>query len=151
MPAYQHILVSLDLGPSSAQTLSRAVNLARVYDACLEAVHVVEHQAPMDLDYGLGGVPGIELDMAALLEAARERLNGLMTDAGQEESPREVLAGIAHLEIPRLAEERGIDLIVMGAHTRHGLERLLGSTTRAVLNHAPCDVLAVRLDTQPQT
>ncbi|WP_018954065.1 universal stress protein [Thioalkalivibrio sulfidiphilus] len=150
MAAYQRILVCLDLDPNSGQTLSRAAMLAQACGARLEAIHVVEHHAPMDLDYGLGGLPGIELDLPALLKGARERLDGLMNEAGLGETPREVLAGMAHLEIPRLAEERGVDLIVMGAHARRGLERLLGSTTRAVLNHAPCDVLAVRLEKQPQ-
>lgn len=149
MPAYQCILVCLDLGPGCGQTLARAATLARTCGARLEAVHVVEHQAPMALDYGLGGLPGIELDMPVLLKAARERLDALLNEYGQVETPGEVLAGMAHLEIPRLADERGVDLIVMGAHARRGLERLLGSTTRAVLNHAPCDVLAVRLDRPP--
>ena len=38
-----------------------------------------------------------------------------------------------------------VDLIVVGSHGRHGLALLLGSTADAVLHHAKCDVMAVRL------
>jgi len=42
------------------------------------------------------------------------------------------------------AQERNIDLIVMGSHGRHGVERLLGSVSNAVLHKATCDVLIVK-------
>ncbi len=45
-----------------------------------------------------------------------------------------------------LAQEWEADLIVMGSHGRRGLERmLLGSVSLAVLSHAPCSVIIVRL------
>jgi len=43
------------------------------------------------------------------------------------------------------AAERGVDLIVMGSHARHGLGLLLGSTANGVLHRADCDVLSVRI------
>jgi universal stress protein A len=45
----------------------------------------------------------------------------------------------------RIADENQADLIVVGSHGRHGIKMLLGSTANAVLHHAHCDVLAVRL------
>jgi universal stress protein A len=45
----------------------------------------------------------------------------------------------------RIAKERGVDLIVVGSHGRHGLQLLLGSTANGVLHLAECDVLAVRV------
>jgi universal stress protein A len=44
-----------------------------------------------------------------------------------------------------MAEELGVDLIVMGTHGRHGLGLLLGSTATGVLHGCPCDVLTVRI------
>ena len=44
-----------------------------------------------------------------------------------------------------LAEERGVNLIVMGTHGLRGLDRLmLGSVTERVLRRAKCPVMAVR-------
>ncbi|HHJ81126.1 MAG TPA: universal stress protein, partial [Candidatus Tenderia electrophaga] len=37
------------------------------------------------------------------------------------------------------------------SHSRHGLEHLLGSTARAIVNAAPCDVLAVRYKREVNT
>jgi len=53
--------------------------------------------------------------------------------------------GSPKTEIIRVAQENGVDLIVVGSHGRHGLALLLGSTANGVLHYAPCDVLAVRL------
>lgn len=44
-----------------------------------------------------------------------------------------------------LAEEEGVELIVMGSHGRTGLTRfLMGSVSQQVLTHAPCSVLIAK-------
>ena len=45
----------------------------------------------------------------------------------------------------RIAQERGVDLIVIGSRERHGVSILFNFTEDTVLHAAPCDVLAVRL------
>ena len=46
--------------------------------------------------------------------------------------------------IVKEAEDREIDLIVMGTHGRTGLTRvLMGSVAQSVIGHAPCPVLVV--------
>ena len=52
--------------------------------------------------------------------------------------------GHASTQILRLAQDKGVDLIIVGSHGRHGWRLLLGSTANAVLHGARCDVLAVR-------
>jgi len=47
-------------------------------------------------------------------------------------------------EIVHFAGENNADLIVLGCHGHHGITALLGSTASGVVNHAPCDVIAVR-------
>lgn len=48
-------------------------------------------------------------------------------------------------EIIGAAEARGTELIVVGGHGLHALERwLLGSIADRLVRHAPCDVLVVR-------
>ncbi|MGB8649253.1 MAG: universal stress protein [Mycobacteriales bacterium] len=58
--------------------------------------------------------------------------------------------GDAASEICRVAEEGGYDLVVIGSHGSGALRRaLLGSVSHHVLHHAPCPVLVVRAEPQP--
>ena len=53
--------------------------------------------------------------------------------------------GVPFEEIVRVAKEEHADMIVMGAHGRSGLNRvLLGSVAERVIRLAPCPVLTVR-------
>jgi universal stress protein A len=148
MSSHQNILVCLDLAPDCDTVLSRAAAMARDSGARLTVLHIVDHMPPLDLDYGLGGLPGLELDLQSLLDAATARLETLMSAAGLDDTPREIVAGTPNTDIPIQARERGADLIVVGTHDRTGLGRLLGSTAQAVIRHTPCDVLAVHIDTE---
>ncbi|MEE9491992.1 MAG: universal stress protein [Gammaproteobacteria bacterium] len=56
----------------------------------------------------------------------------------------EVQWGMPKSGIVSWAREHNTDLIIMGSHGRHGLERLLGSVSSSVLHQSPCDVLVVR-------
>jgi universal stress protein E len=54
--------------------------------------------------------------------------------------------GDAQAILPLLARRLGIDMVVMGAMSRHGLDRLLiGSTAERVIDKLHCDVLVVKL------
>jgi nucleotide-binding universal stress UspA family protein len=53
--------------------------------------------------------------------------------------------GVPADEIVKIANNRFVDLIVMGTHGRTGLKSLLiGSVAEHVVRHAPCPVLKVR-------
>ena len=143
MGQYNHILLAADFNDESEIVEKRAAALQGTFAATLSIVHVLE---PISIAYGgefpvdLGDLHR-ELEKQALsqLRALGERLN-----VPQERQYLEV--GITEKEILRIAEDNGVDLIVMGSHGRHGLALLLGSTANAVLHHANIDVLAVRVN-----
>jgi nucleotide-binding universal stress UspA family protein len=57
-----------------------------------------------------------------------------------------VREGITRPDIVDIAAEWGADLIMLGAHGRRGLERLLlGSVSDFVARHAKCSVEIVRM------
>jgi nucleotide-binding universal stress UspA family protein len=66
--------------------------------------------------------------------------------AGQVENVEPLVAmGTPHVEIVRLAEEQGADLIVIATHGRGFISHaILGSTAERVLRRSPCPVLVVR-------
>jgi universal stress protein A len=144
MTGYQHILLATDFAKCSQRVAQRARDLANLYHARLSLLHVVDNLPIADSVYG----PVIPFDVDItdqLVETARKRLRAMADELGIPSDSQTLEVGSPQLEIIRVAEESEVDLIVVGSHGRHGLGLLLGSTANAVLHHAKCDVLAVRL------
>lgn len=144
MENYKHILLAVDFSDYCEAIANRAKDMVDKYQAKLSMVHVVDNLPITDAAYG----PVIPFDVdltEQLMDAAKERLAKLAERFDVAEDSRWLELGSPKLEIIRIAEENGVDLIVVGSHGRHGLALLLGSTANGVLHHAKCDVLAVRL------
>lgn len=140
---YSHILLATDLLDDNAVVMERAVELVKHYGSQLSALHVVE-SVPIYFGNELV-LPEMQAIEMQLLEAAREKMGDVAQKLGIGVERCHVTVGMTKLEILSFAEKEKVDLIVMGSHSRHGLERLIGSTARTVLNSAPCDVLAVKI------
>jgi universal stress protein A len=145
--SYDHVLVALDL----AEDIERVLDKASTYkDRKMSLVHVVR---PIEHVYGGFGAIGVAGDYSAEMatlerkaqEQAKEKLAEAAKTLGVPEERQYVRVGNPATEIHHLAEDEGVDLIVMGTHGRHGLGLLLGSTANAVLHGVKCDVLAVRI------
>jgi universal stress protein A len=140
---YRHLLAAVDFSGGTESVAERAAELAQRYMARLSLVHVVE---PTLVEYtGELALPedlGVERQM---MDSAQERLDEMGDRLHVKGQDRHLLSGLPRAEIVGLAEEADVDLIVVGSHGRHGLALLLGSTANAVLHHAPCDVVAVRI------
>lgn len=145
MAAYSHILLATDLSSDSYPVAEKARDLARRYQAKLSAIHVVEYW-PVDFQGYDMLPPDIDVDQE-LVKNAQARLDELGGRLRIAPADRHVAIGSTKIEILHLAQSRGVDLIIVGSHGRHGLALLLGSTANAVLHAAPCDVLAVRVPT----
>jgi universal stress protein A len=142
MDAYRRILLAVDLTEESNSVASRASALAKCFDAELHVIHVIE---PLSLAYG-GDIP---MDLSSVQEQIHAQAKSHLAEFGASLAiPTErqyLIFGRPESEIHRVAEERGVDLVVVGSHGRHGLALLLGSTANAVLHGATTDVLAVRV------
>ncbi len=76
----------------------------------------------------------------AKLEQARKTLE----DAGIE-APTAILPGESELVLRQYQQDKGIDLIIMGAYGHSRIRRLLiGSTTTAILRQSVVPVLLLR-------
>ena len=143
MAKYQNILVALDFTPDTRVITEKARELADLYKARLSVINVVEFSKT---SYPPEFVIPDEFDLEKrMLEHARVSLKELALTHGLKEARRYVEIGIARDEILKVAEENEVDLIVIGSHGKHGIQLLLRSTANAVLHHAKCDVLAVRV------
>lgn len=139
---YKNILLATDFSPEAVQAEQRAVEVAKLYQADLSLIHVVDYYPSMQLEGGLAMLPNIE---ERLNEKAQEDMQACVERLPLELKQSHVGHGPPKGVIVEYAQEIGADLIVLGSHGRHGLGLLLGSTATGVLHVAKCDVLAVRV------
>ena len=122
---------------------ARAAELAKRYQAQLSLLHIVEY-IPIDLANELVLPQQQEIEQQ-LVDQATAHLTSLAKRLDIEQLHEAVVQGSTKSAIIEYAQSQKVDLIVLGRHGRHGISRLLGSVANAVLHHADCDVLAVRI------
>ena len=141
------ILVTTDFSDTSEQAFEPALTLSDKFGARIILTHV-----EADLDVLV--VPehmAVNLDLDSIRVHQMEKTKTMLAEqvdrwfAGKAEVVTEALRGTPHVEIVRLAKERGADLIVMATHGRGFISHaILGSTTERVVRRAPCAVLVIR-------
>ena len=141
MRDYKKILLAVDITDGSERIAERARDIAARYDAAIILLHVVEY-VPVE-PMGEALLPAVQIE-GELVERATRRIAELAAKTGLEKAERIVHAGNIKAELVRIAQERGVDLIVLGSRERHGLSIMFNQTEDTVLHTAPCDVLAVR-------
>jgi nucleotide-binding universal stress UspA family protein len=139
------ILHPTDFSECAEQARAEAVRLARALGAELILLHVAV-ETPLYVE-GLMGMADVRKVFDAQRKWAGETLEARAAetrDAGVAARWR-LSVGVPFEEIVKAAEEEGADMIVMGSHGRHGLDRLLlGSVANRVIRMAGCPVLTVR-------
>jgi len=142
MTVYHRILAIVDLSADSSAVASRASQISAAQGAALTLFHVVEFMPVEPLSDSL--LPSVQIE-ADLLQTARQRMAALVDTLGSPAPAWEVCAGVAKSEVVQFARKGNFDLIVVGSRERRGLSILFNLTEDTVLHAAPCDVLAVRL------
>jgi nucleotide-binding universal stress UspA family protein len=139
----RNVLVPVDFSAPSLSAVQFALPLIKHFGADLHLVHVFATDHPFS---GLVGMPFVLPE----LEISRS-IDGQLKDVAQkysiDASPENlhVLKGRAFEEICRLAQDTGIDLIVIATRGNTGLKHLaLGSTAERVVRYSSCLVLVVR-------
>lgn len=78
-------------------------------------------------------------------QRTEEKLDRFITPIVEEglEVETRIVEGSPRVMIQGVASEIGARLIVMGTHTKRGLDTAIGGTARAVIKSAPCRVVLV--------
>ena len=147
------ILVPVDGSNASLKGLKYAAHLAELEasDTELIVVHILEdvkQGGAIGLQAKYGNVRLVEGFKRARKEAALEWLKQI-EEAAKKKGIRlksEILDGDSKVDIIiDYANEKSVDLIVMGSRGITGFKRLLlGSVANAVVSNAPCPVMVVR-------
>lgn len=148
---FRVLLVPADFSASSEAALALAAEIARTHAGRLVLLHVSDVGAALALDaamsaasMGISAAVGVDQQrqehIRSALEATAARLSadGLQVDVVAAE-------GSPEARIPEIADERSVDVIVMGTQGRSGFEQLLaGSVAEKVVRGASVPVLVVR-------
>ena len=132
---FHRIMLATDFSPAADDAARAVVSLAIAYGANLILLHVAWS---VYYDVAYANIPRAEE------EARRSAEHRLATLAARMEHARlpvrtVVRAGNPGETIADCAREEGVDLIVVGSHGHHGLNRLfLGSVADRVVRLAPC-------------
>ena len=141
------ILLPTDFSDCARHAVPMAAEFARLLGARVICLHVVEPVVPP-----VGWTPTAEVltvaDVGEQLDEAARRELPRFADCEEFEGldVEDLVAhGEASAEIVRIAEERGVGMIILSSHGRTGLGRIIfGSTAESVVRHAHCPVLVVK-------
>ena len=140
---YERVLLPTDGSDEALEASEHAFDIASTYDADLYTVFAVDDTLMATDAYG--GVTFDQVESAG--EEALDEIERRARNRGIEDVRSEVISGSPHLAIREYADDKDVDLIVMGTHGRTGVERyLLGSVTEKIIRTADAPVLTVRPD-----
>ena len=143
----QPIVLAIDAGPAAHAATAKAIEIAMARPAPVDVLHVHEIEIVGD-----AAIDRESLDQARAF--VNDRLAELRT--GGVVATGHVLRSVAdHANIGRLIAEYaarvGAALIVIGEPTAGAFARLLdGSSSQQLLADAPCDVLVVGTEREPE-
>ena len=136
------ILVALDSTPRAPGVLRLATEVAERFDARLFLFRALALAQAFPAAASNAGVP--DALPAFLRQEALDELAALARgNPRASAAPPILVVAPPVLAILEAAERIGADLIVLGSHGFHGLDRLLGTTTGSVANRARHHVLIV--------
>lgn len=140
------ILIAIDYNPTAQNIAETGYSLAKSMNAEVTLLHVVaDYTYYSSLDYspimGFDSFSNLGIlqinTVVELQNAAREYLEKTKKFLGDDSIRTIIKDGDSGDAIIETAKELGIDIIVLGSHSRKGLEKILmGSVAEKVLRHS---------------
>lgn len=140
------LFVPVDFSPISDRAVEYACRIARRHQAEVVLAHVNQPVNPMAVPEAVW----CHLQAAERKEQMRLRQLGEQLCAEGLNARTITLHGLVQDEIPCCSQQQCSDLIVLGAHIKSGIERLLfGSDAEVLFRHAGCPVLVIGPEIRP--
>lgn len=145
---YDDILLPTDGSAGMIRVIEYAADLARIHDATLHGLYVVDTASLTDVPMEMS-LDGVDQALRDEGEAALAEIERLADDVPVETHVEE---GSPATDIVSFAGESGADVVVMGTHGRSGVDRLLlGSVAERVVRSSPIPVLTVHVENIEET
>lgn len=149
----KNVLIALDYNPSAQKVAEIGHKLAKAMKARTILLHVISDATYYSsLNYspimGFGGfssVDTVQTDAAEdLKKVAQNYLDKSKQHLGDEKIQTVLKNGVFGETILNTAAELNVDIIVMGTHSRRGLEKIImGSVAENVLHHSLIPVFII--------
>ena len=121
--------------------------LSQRLNGSLHAVHAYLPLLPADVAAPIPAMTTLLTTrmLEEMRRARREAMEPLLRAFAIDPGNVHLQMGVASEVLPRIAADIGLDIVVMGAISRSGMQRIIvGSTAERVLEQLSCDVLVVK-------
>lgn len=130
---YKTIVCAIEANKEGDEVLSKAFELSQIYGSKLFVTSVIPYTL-LPKDY-----------QKELKEKVLPKIESMTKSLSISKKNVAVKFGKPYKEICTLAEKKNADLIILGTHSKKGINALIGATANAVANNAKCDVTLVRI------
>jgi len=145
---FKKILVAVDGSKSSFKAMDKAIELQTLMDTEIYLICVYKHHSLFEASLSIGRPDSMDIPDKVLSEYAKEIVNHAKEKAKEKGAVKVrgfVKAGRPSKVIIKFAEDKDVDLIVVGSRGTHSDKdgMLLGSVSHRVASRAKCPVLVV--------
>lgn len=130
---YKTILCAIEATKEGKEVLSKASQLSKLCNAKLIVIHVIPYTL-LPKDY-----------QKVLKEDISPKMEKIAALFNVPKKNQIIKVGKPYENICAQANKRKADLIILGTHSKKGINALIGSTANGVVNYAKCDVSLVKL------
>ncbi|VVC75382.1 hypothetical protein AQUSIP_06720 [Aquicella siphonis] len=133
---YHNILFAVEFTETAHLAGKKIKKMADIFQAKLHLIHIIE--LPQ-----INIFPDIPNKEKLYIDEARNRMKGIAKNLNVPISHQHIDVGNPRISIPEFIEKHHIDLLVVGHNERNGIDRILGSTTHALLERTKCEILVI--------
>ncbi|MEO5947037.1 MAG: universal stress protein [Chitinophagaceae bacterium] len=144
------VLIAIDYTPAAEKVVATGYAIAKAMNSEIAIVHVITEAAFYAIDYSpIMGYKGAYTDGAKevvsdIKKEADNFLAAVVQHLGDTNISTMVLEGHTTEALLKCCEDWNADLIVMGTHSHHGLDRIFGTdSAQYILKHSSIPLLAV--------
>lgn len=136
------VVLATELPPASTVTTQFAMRVAKHFSSRLVLANVIDLSVATRNEEAVVGFPIEEMQRAS--NQGLEKLSADLREAGIPSTAHTLEAHHPASAIVGLAHDVDADLIIIGTHARHGLNKfILGSCAEGIIRHARCPVMTV--------
>ncbi|GLX78366.1 universal stress protein [Thalassotalea insulae] len=130
---YNTIVCAIEASKEGKEILAKAHEFSQIHQAQLFVIHVIPYSL-LPKDY-----------QKELKENTLPEVEAITSSFQIPKKNVSIKFGKPYEQVCTLAEKKRADLIILGTHSKKGLNALIGSTANAVANYAKCDVSLMRI------